>query len=57
MPAKTHCRRRQVDHKLFEHQEVPGGAPTDLTPDLQHPENPLPLLEKKQPHVFGGGGG
>jgi hypothetical protein len=57
MPAKTHCRLRQVDHKLFEHQEVPGGAPTDLTPDLQHPENPLPLLEKKQPHLFGGGGG
>jgi arylsulfatase len=35
----------------------PGGASTDLTPDLQHPENPLPLLGKRQPEAIGGGGG
>jgi len=28
-----------------------------LNPDLQHPENPLPLLENKDPRVIGGGGG
>jgi arylsulfatase A-like enzyme len=38
-------------------KRYPGGASTDLTPDLQHPENPLPLLENKQPQVIGGGGG
>ena len=32
-----------------------GGASNDLVPDLQHPENPLPLLSN--PHVVGGGGG
>jgi arylsulfatase len=37
----------------------PGGASTDLTPDLQHPENPLPLLkeQQQQPQPVGGGGG
>ncbi len=37
----------------------PGGASTDLTPDLQHPENPLPLLKdlQQQPQPVGGGGG
>jgi hypothetical protein len=38
-------------------KRFPGGASTDLTPDLQHPENPLPLLENKDPRVIGGGGG
>jgi arylsulfatase A-like enzyme len=34
-----------------------GGASNDLIPDLQHPENPLPLLKDKQvpPHVGNGG--
>jgi hypothetical protein len=26
-------------------QRAPGGASNDLIPDLQHPKNPLPLLE------------
>jgi arylsulfatase len=26
-------------------QRFPGGASNDLIPDLQHPKNPLPLLE------------
>jgi Sulfatase len=40
-------------------KRYPGGASTDLNPDLQHPENPLPLLKEQQeePHVIGGGGG
>ena len=38
-----------------------GGASTDLIPDLQHPENPVPLLKEQierhmEPHVQGGGG-
>lgn len=38
-------------------KRFPGGASTDLNPDLQHPENPLPLLENKDPRAIGGGGG
>jgi arylsulfatase A-like enzyme len=39
-------------------KRFPGGASNDLVPDLQHPENPLPLL-KDSPgmKVHGGGGG
>ena len=29
-------------------KQFPGGASTDLTPDRQHPENPLPLLKDQQ---------
>ena len=40
-------------------KRYPGGASNDLTPDPQHPENPLPLLKEQQaePKVIGGGGG
>ena len=40
-------------------KRFPGGASTDLMPDLQHPENPLPLLrdQQQQPQPIGGGGG
>jgi hypothetical protein len=36
----------------------PGGASNDLIPDLQHPENPLPLLKDTidTVKVRGGGG-
>ena len=39
-------------------KRFPGGASNDLVPDLQHPENPLPLL-KDSPgfKVHGGSGG
>jgi len=38
-------------------KRFPGGASTDLIPDLQHPENPLPLLkEQNMPRVGGSGG-
>ncbi|MDH6234820.1 arylsulfatase A-like enzyme [Mesorhizobium soli] len=38
-----------------------GGASNDLVPNLQHPDNPVPLLkqqlmEQKEPHIGGGGG-
>jgi hypothetical protein len=40
-------------------RRVPGGASTDLIPNLQHPDNPVPLLkqqllERKEPHTGGG---
>src|SRR5260221_270870 len=38
-------------------KRFPGGASNDLKPDLQHPDNPVPLLkDQKEPHVGGGGG-
>ena len=38
-------------------RRFPGGASNDLKPDLQHPDNPLPILkDQKEPHVGGGGG-
>jgi arylsulfatase len=30
-------------------KRLPGGASNDLVPDLQHPENPLPLIDIKKP--------
>jgi hypothetical protein len=38
-----------------------GGASTDLVPNLQHPDNPVPLLKEQiqnhmEPHIGGGGG-
>ena len=39
-------------------KRVPGGASTDLIPDLQHPDNPVPLLKGvNNPHGAQGGGG
>jgi arylsulfatase A-like enzyme len=33
-------------------KRFPGGASTDLIPDLQHPENPVPLLnDQPEPHL------
>ena len=38
-------------------KRFPGGASTDLVPNLQHPENPVPLLkDQPEPHIGGGGG-
>ena len=38
-------------------KRFPGGASNDLKPDLQHPDNPLPLLkDQPEPHTAGGGG-
>jgi len=38
-------------------QRYPGGASTDLIPDLQHPENPLPILKNAPPVKVQSGGG
>ena len=38
-------------------KRFPGGASNDLIPNLQHPDNPCPLLKgQKEPHIGGGGG-
>jgi len=35
----------------------PGGASNDLVPNLQTPENPVPMLQgQPEVHVVGGGG-
>src|SRR5215813_1691452 len=48
------------DKSLMKYPNIkrfPGGASTDLKPDLQHPDNPVPLLkDQPEPHVQGGGG-
>ena len=37
-------------------KRYPGGASNDLIPDLQHPENPVPLVDpSKVPKVTGTG--
>jgi arylsulfatase A-like enzyme len=38
-------------------RRVPGGASNDWRPDLQHPENPVPLMDMKNPPRIKGGGG
>ena len=38
-------------------KRFPGGASTDLKPDLQHPENPVPALRTNpNPHPVSSGG-
>jgi arylsulfatase len=38
-------------------KRVPGGASNDWRPDLQHPNDPVPLLDMKNPPNIKGGGG
>jgi arylsulfatase len=38
-------------------KRFPGGASTDLVPNLQNPENPVPVLRgQNEPHTVGQGG-
>jgi hypothetical protein len=38
-------------------KRLPGGASNDWRPDLQRPENPVPMLDMKHlPNIKGGGG-
>jgi arylsulfatase len=37
-------------------KRIPGGASTDLIPNLQQPENPVPALKGNTPHIGGSGG-
>jgi arylsulfatase len=56
----------EFDRSIMKYPSIkrfPGGASTDLIPDLQHPENPAPLLldavksmKGKDPRSIGGGG-
>jgi hypothetical protein len=38
-------------------KRAPGGASNDILPNLQHPENPVPLLDLSKPPQIKGGGG
>ncbi len=38
-------------------KRFPGGASNDLVPDLQHPDNPLPLVKDSPGFKAHGGGG
>jgi hypothetical protein len=38
-------------------KRLPGGASNDWRPDLQRPDNPVPLLDMKKPLNIKGGGG
>jgi arylsulfatase len=38
-------------------KRFPGGASNDLVPDLQHPENPVPLVDPTKPINIKAGGG
>jgi arylsulfatase A-like enzyme len=50
----------EFDQSVIKYPSIkrfPGGASNDLVPNLQHPEDPVPLLRgAPQPHVEGGGG-
>ena len=50
----------EFDKSIVEYpsiKRVPGGASNDLLPNLQNPQNPLPLIDmKKPPRVKAGGG-
>jgi len=50
-----------VSHEVPQHQALRRRRLTDLIPDLQHPDNPVPLLKEQienhmEPHAQGGGG-
>ncbi len=51
----------EFDQTIIKYPNItryPGGASNDLVPNLQHPDNPVPLLKglPTQPHAQGGGG-
>jgi arylsulfatase len=50
----------EFDQSIMKYPNIkrfPGGASNDLVPNLQHPENPVPLLDpKNMPKVVGGPG-
>ena len=48
------------DKSIIEYPSIKryaGGASNDLRPNLQTPENPVPLLDLKNPPQVKGGGG
>ena len=50
----------EFDQSIMKYPSIrrfPGGASNDLVPDLQHPDNPVPLLDpKKMPKAIPSGG-
>ena len=50
----------EFDQSIMKYPSIrrfPGGASNDLIPNLQHPENPIPLLDpKNMPKTIGGSG-
>lgn len=50
-------RLRQVIIKYPNIRRFPGGASTDLRPNLQDPSNPVPAMDPLKPPRIGGGGG
>ena len=50
----------EFDQSIMKYPSIkrfPGGASNDLVPNLQHPENPVPLLDpKNMPKSLGGPG-
>ncbi|MFO1161295.1 MAG: arylsulfatase [Reyranellaceae bacterium] len=50
----------EFDKSIVEYpsiKRVPGGASNDLLPNLQNPQNPLPLIDMKRPPRVKAGGG
>jgi hypothetical protein len=51
-PGKYYPALLEFDQSIVRYPSIkrfPGGASNDLVPDLQHPDNPLPLLNPKKP--------
>ena len=50
----------EFDKSIIKYPNIrrfPGGASTDLRPNLQDPSNPLPAMDPLKPPRIGGGGG
>jgi hypothetical protein len=55
VPAVMEFNKSIVEYPSI--RRTPGGASTDWRPDLQRPDNPVPLLDMKNPpHIKAGGG-
>jgi arylsulfatase len=55
VPTVMEFNKSIVDYPSI--KRVPGGASTDWRPDLQRPDNPVPLLDMKNPPRVKAGGG
>jgi hypothetical protein len=55
VPVVMEFNKSIVDYPSI--KRLPGGASNDWRPDLQRPDNPLPLLDMKKPLNIKAGGG
>jgi len=55
VPTVIEFNKSIVDYPSIKRE--PGGASTDWRPDLQRPDNPVPLLDMKNPPRVKAGGG